>query len=44
MEIIIGTPTHDLIYINIFKDTIHSKITKFLYNKYIITLNIIPLF
>jgi hypothetical protein len=44
MEIIIGTYTHDILYINIYKDIIISKISRFFYSEFIITLNIITLY
>jgi hypothetical protein len=44
IEITIGTPTYDIVYVNIYKDIIVSKIARFFYNEFLINLNIVPLF
>lgn len=44
MHITIGVPTNNFLYVNVYKEEIIGKISRYFYSKYIISVNFIPMF
>ena len=44
MEIVIGVPTNHFLYVNIYKDDIIGKISRYFYSKFLLSVTFIPVF
>lgn len=44
MDIAIGVPTNNFLYVNIYKKQIIGKLSRYFYSKYILNVTLIPIF
>jgi hypothetical protein len=44
MDIVIGVPTNNFLYVNIYKEEIIGKISRYFYSKFLLSVTFIPVF